>query len=149
MYSKKGVSPLIATVLLISFAVALATVIVNLPIFGPCANLNLIVRDEPPIPPVCFEENHNRINLLVANNGKYNIMGFKASIIGSRKVENTNIQFDLPSHAQEKLVLPFNEENESGTPTEVTLWPVLNRSGESFPCEGDAGRIRMSPIPLC
>ncbi len=146
MYSKKGVSPLIATVLLISFAVALATVIVNLPIFGPCANLNLIVRDDPP---VCFEENHDRINMMIENNGKYNIMGFKTSIIGSKEVENTNIQFDLPSHSTEKLVLPFNEENESGIPTEVTLWPVLNRSGQSFPCEGDAGRIRMSPIPIC
>lgn len=89
LISKKGVSPLIATILLISFAVALGSVVMN---WG--LNLNLAKSEDKCAPveikirnignaEVCFGGN-GYINFVIDNTGNSDINGLSIWIIGEK-----------------------------------------------------------------
>jgi len=89
MFSKKGVSPLIATVLLLAFAVALATVIIQLEPFGKCTMDDVkFDRDGSGQPIVCYDKSANEINAFIFNNDEAAISGFRVTITGTRDTVN-------------------------------------------------------------
>ena len=89
--SKKGVSPLIATVLLIAFAVALGSVVMNWGLSlnkegGPaCASVRFQTRDISSSQ-VCFggSSQNGYINFILDNTGGSDINGIAVAIIGSK-----------------------------------------------------------------
>jgi len=91
---KKGVSPLIATVLLISFAVALGAVVMNwgrnIEIINPvdkCSGVDLTVRKT--IKEICFggTTEDSYINFILDNTGSIDVEGVLIYIIGSKKTK--------------------------------------------------------------
>jgi len=93
-WKKRGVSPLIATVLLISFAVALATVVLNwgknFEIIGEedkCSGVSLTVR--PTNYEVCSggSGKDSYINFIIDNTGSSDISGLRIFIVGDKGTE--------------------------------------------------------------
>ena len=91
-FNKKGVSPLIATVLLISFAVALGSVVLNwgrnLDISGPgdnCAGISITIRNINDYQ-VCYSGSgqDQYINFIIDNNGNKDIRGLGIWITGQK-----------------------------------------------------------------
>jgi flagellin-like protein len=90
-WQKKGVSPLIATVLLISFAVALGAVVMNwgrsIDIIGPddkCAGVGITVRKTNY--EVCFGGSGSDayVNFIIDNTGSMDISGLGIWIVGTK-----------------------------------------------------------------
>jgi len=91
-FNKKGVSPLIATVLLISFAVALGSVVLN---WGrnldfsksgdKCSDVNIKIRDIEDVQ-VCYSiiENNGYINFIIDNDGSIDIDGLGIWVVGEK-----------------------------------------------------------------
>lgn len=90
--NKKGVSPLIATVLLIAFAVALGAVVMN---WGrniefsqsedKCAGVGIKVRETKDYA-VCYSGTGNNIylNFIIDNIGKQDLYGLSIWVVGSK-----------------------------------------------------------------
>jgi flagellin-like protein len=91
-HRKRGVSPLIATVLLISFAVALGAVVMNwgrsLPIAKPgdkCGGVSIIIRNINDAE-VCYSGagQNAYINFIIDNDGSIDIEGLGIWIVGEK-----------------------------------------------------------------
>ena len=92
--SKKGISPLIATVLLIAFAVALGAVVMNVSAglikeqtktpSADCSTLALDIFTVREKPQVCFAD--KVITYRLTNNGAQKISDVKVQIVGEREV---------------------------------------------------------------
>jgi flagellin-like protein len=83
--NKKGVSPLIATVLLIAFAVSLGAVVINLGVnlFGnPCSGVKLEILSVDGNARVCHIVASKTLSMTVVNSGSGEIDGFKLTIVG-------------------------------------------------------------------
>ena len=98
--SKKGVSPLIATILLIAFAVALGSVVMNwglnLDIVKPkdkCKNVEIKIRDIDSSQ-LCYGGfgTNGYINFIIDNTGMIDINGLSISIFGDK---GKTYSFDL------------------------------------------------------
>jgi len=91
-FKKRGVSPLIATVLLISFAVALGAVVMNwgrnldISISGEiCSGVSIKIRNINNVG-VCYAGagENGYINFIIDNNGNRNVDGLGVWIIGEK-----------------------------------------------------------------
>ena len=91
-FKKRGVSPLIATVLLISFAVALGSVVLNwgrnleISNFGdPCSGVSVKVRSMEGVE-VCYTSKDKNANLkfILDNDGSVDINGLGMWIVGEK-----------------------------------------------------------------
>lgn len=93
--SKKGISPLIATVLLIAFAVALGAVVMNVsaslieeqtkePAID-CAKLAIDFFKVRERPQVCFAD--GQVTYRLTNTGIYDVTDVRVQIVGERGVE--------------------------------------------------------------
>jgi len=113
--SKRGLSPLIATVMLIAFAVALGAVVMNWgkgyieeststpsgemsltptpsPVTAPCEQaIQLQVLTISGRPDICFDTAGNKLNYRFENNGQVAIEGGKLQLIGETDVLETDI----------------------------------------------------------
>ncbi len=100
--NQKGMSPLIALIVLVSIAVSLGVLTINI--------INLLTSDESSSP-VCglvdfnikkFKENYflcitdsNKLSFILENTGKQKIDAFKISVIGSSKSYSTELEANL------------------------------------------------------
>ncbi len=95
LLGKKGVSPLVATVLLIAFAVALGAVVMNwgrgyveeapkaAAIADACSgNIQLNILDIAGKKNICLDEANNKISFRFENSGSIKVDGFKIQLIG-------------------------------------------------------------------
>lgn len=83
--NKRGVSPLIATVLLIAFAVSLGAVVINLGVnlFGdPCKERVIDVLEIEGNLHICHVQNTQSLSITLVNSGSKSVDGFKLTIIG-------------------------------------------------------------------
>ena len=104
---KRGVSPLIATVLLIAFAVSLGAVVINLGLnlFGdPCKDKTIEILTIAGAPRVCHIPSTKTISMTIVNSGKDPLDGFKISVVG-----NVAYNEDIPEKFQslEKKVISY------------------------------------------
>jgi flagellin-like protein len=75
---KKGISPLIATVLMIAFAVAIGTMLMNLgkdaiASVGDCPDVKLDIQTINGKPLFCYDTLNNKINVMIKNSGNVDI----------------------------------------------------------------------------
>ena len=75
---KRGISPLIATVLLIAFAVSIGAMIMNwgkdtVMSSGECNNTKIEFQQMSNNPIVCYDTLNNRINTIIKNNGNIQV----------------------------------------------------------------------------
>ena len=91
MSDKKGLSPLIATILLIAFAVAVATVIMTLfqaplpaePV-DPCEGVKLEIDSIDESPLLCYDPQTQAARFIIKNSGTKDIIGIRVRIVDSQ-----------------------------------------------------------------
>ena len=132
---RKGVSPVIATVLLISIVVVIAVIIFiwfnqmtqeSITKFGG-VNVELVCED------VNFDASYNYGTLNIVNNGNVPIFGIKVKILreGSHETKDLNEISDWPSSGLNQGGT-FSEDisSEIGTAEDIILIPVLLGNSE-------------------
>jgi flagellin-like protein len=139
MRSRKAVSPLIATVLLIAFAVALGAVVMNwshslIPNDGvteeSCPDIKLYLEtDAEGNDKIC--QNGDVIEAVVRNDGSVNIVSFKYTIYakGSNKVDNPP-PIEQVVRGHESMAVGFNVPNNFGTVEKIVMVPLLDQDIE-------------------
>ena len=82
---RRGISPLIATVLLIAFAVSIGTMIMNwgkdAVAVGDCSETKLEVQMINEKPLFCYDTLNNKVNVMVKNTGSTNIDSLKMRVV--------------------------------------------------------------------
>jgi len=143
-HEKKGMSPLIATMLLIAFAVALGAMIMNLPFFdtqkvpsGPdCSKVMLELY-----PYLCYAD--NMIKISVRNTGEV-IDGLTLKWVddagpGQREIPDSQLGTD----AVLKKDIPFPLTGK----TSISLVPSMIYKGQLVPCPEPA--LQFEQVPNC
>ncbi|MBI5073515.1 hypothetical protein HZA99_06885, partial [Candidatus Woesearchaeota archaeon] len=80
---KKAVSPLIATVLLIAFAVSLGAVLLTyMTSLGECGGVSIEIPKLNNKPQICYNSNTNKLDFSVENSGREDIDSLKLTLTG-------------------------------------------------------------------
>ncbi len=135
--NKKGVSPLIATVLLIAFAVALGAVVMNWSktqfddgsnsAIGPCSTIDFGIEEIEGSPNLCYS--NQEIFALVHNNGENKILKFKITVLSSTgDPHNSEVLIPVPSYETKKI--DFKIPADFGTIQKIKIIPVTLSDSE-------------------
>jgi flagellin-like protein len=115
--SKKAVSPLIATVLLLAFAVSIATIIVPLePFDTSCSAFEAEITNVGE--GICYNEQNKTMEFFLKNK-KYEIENMKVAIIAN-DAKNINVNIIIEPYHLEKIIIPFDK-SKLKTPKEIQL----------------------------
>lgn len=140
---KKGVSPLIATVLIIGFTIALASSIIiwgtgftklmqksaeELSLRSITCTTDVMIT----IKHACTEGELG-VKVLVENYGVKDIESFNIRILGSEGASAGQIPYKLEANGIKLLTTSYNHE-EVGTVEKVELIPVISYNGENVVC---------------
>ena len=137
--NKRGVSPLIATVLLISFTVALGSVVLqwgkNLPDLSKpgdvCSGVSMKLRSISDVD-VCYSGSgqNSYINFIIDNDGKVDIDGLQIHIIGEKGRETFYFN-DFSIKKENLLNIKDNsvkyDSNTNGNLIEVEFNPIIKK----------------------
>lgn len=147
--SKRAVSPLIATVLLIAFAVALGAVVMNWgrsyvesgeeteaaeeAVAGACeGNIALGILKIGGKPDICFDSSKNTLKYTIENKGTVTIDSVKFQVIGSDDIFNTQIS-SLASADVKKSSVNYDRDK-YGSIQQARFTPVVSGT----PCPSKA-----------
>ncbi|MBU0461387.1 MAG: hypothetical protein KJ574_02245 [Nanoarchaeota archaeon] len=161
--NKRGVSPLIATVLLIAFAVALGAVVMN---WGRgyvedmqdnaktssdtavicTSDIHPEIVQIDKVDQICMNESdpsgtENTVYVIIQNSPRRDIVRFEAMIIGTASKEPLIINLGNSSYlpnAQAKLYNITYDETTYGNVSQITLTPVMSYAGEDIKCKSNA-----------
>ncbi|MFC1752357.1 archaellin/type IV pilin N-terminal domain-containing protein [Thermoproteota archaeon] len=146
--SRKGVSPLIATVLLIAFAVALGAVVMNWgrsyveqttslaedksSIEISCSmdiRMNIIKVDG--VSDICYNEDLETINFTIENTGTERIAGIRVQAIGNKSIVSHEINETFIQGLTLKKYFNYSSEG-NGSIRQVRITPMItvNEKGE-------------------
>lgn len=167
---KKGVSPLIATVLLIAFAVALGAVIMNwgrgfvqdrtadvdrnTKIETGCAlDVAFKISDRRGTPQICYggEGTNGQINFTLENSGKKDIKRIAVVVEGQNGIyQNSSINNSAMSAGvgATKQALPYSY-TDYGTIELVRFTPIIDIAGVETACSGSSRQLDISEIRNC
>jgi flagellin-like protein len=143
--NRKGMSPLIATVLLIAFAVALGAMIINigsnLPVAGPdCSQIILDMS-----PGLCYKE--NAIMVGVTNNGQLSAESLSLKITDA----SGNTMKELPDSTLPSRAV-FNRDIaylKTGNILVSLIPSIKDKSGSLVPCPDHQLQIKDYELPSC
>jgi flagellin-like protein len=134
LHFKKAVSPLIATVLLLAFAVALATVIIQInPFSKDCGDANIKIAELDGIKKVCFYEQDKKISFDLVNS-EFPIHSIRVSVNGANKVLNIdNLGVKVPTNTIQKIAFPYDAKA-YGAAGSIIITARVNISNSLFEC---------------
>ncbi len=135
---KRGVSPLIATVLLIAFAVALGAVIMQ---FGEAA-VGVCGTSIQFNPVACLSSDGTNIKFTVANKGSDEIASLKVDAKGASSSNHKDFAFKIPPKGNREGALPYAA-NIFGELKGVTFTPVIDTTA----CSENA--VHVSTVGTC
>ncbi len=148
---RKGLSPLIATIILIAFAAAMGTLIMTWAIpaeqptamNAPCRGVALELQQLPGAESICYSQNTREIRFLVKNSGDIPIHSLRLRAV-NRQLELT--ERDVRAELDVGGAGSFGLEYETANPNNiaVTIIPILE-GGRACP----SAEIEQIPIPLC
>lgn len=130
---KKAVSPLIATVLLIAFAVALGAVVMNwgrtqftvASSSGLCSSVDIRLESVGDNPGICYSKaKPNTVEFLLENAGKKSVSKFKITVFSDRADPYNGAIEQAVAPADSKR-LEFTYPANFGTVQKVKITPVL------------------------
>jgi flagellin-like protein len=154
--NKKGISPLLATVFLIAFAVSLAVVVVNISAVEvkpvDTNNTEAISQKEAcqgvsidmeviEIPYICYKNlsnNQGMLNYVLRNEGNRDIKGLRVSVLGEKS--SFNRKFDLDAIWEPQGLLDKRNKgieydfSEYGKILKVTFVPIVSYKSQDFDC---------------
>jgi flagellin-like protein len=137
---KRGISPLIATVLLIAFAVAIATMIMNIgggliKNSGECKDVKMEVQTINGKPLFCYDVLNNNINVMLKNTGSVDIEKLKL-IVTSADFSHEEKLIDNSAIKAGAIMTKNINYIRSGT-FKVEIAPVISVSGKDQVCFPD------------
>ncbi len=149
--NKKGISPLIATVLLISFSVALGTMVMSIgrqvaDTRGECEGVILEIQQLNNKAVLCYNSFESRINIILKNVGSTEVNGLKMRIIDSdEKIKEVNISNSkILVGGIFKRDIPYD----NGKGFYIEFIPsVMEETGEVIYCPGKS--VSIDGVPLC
>lgn len=170
-HQKKGVSPLIATVLLIAFAVALGAVVMNWgrsyteqtaenvkkksDVDVKCSlDVKLKLLELSSKPQMCMSENgaSSNITFTVLNDGQKKVEGLRITIFGTSNIATntslSNATVPVAGGTRQSVWYNFNE---VGNVQKVLIVPIVDISGVQTPCSGSGSVLEQerADILLC
>ena len=146
--SKKGISPLIATVLLIAFAVALGAVVMNWgrsyvedtatnaqrtsDIKVDCSlGVAIEIKEISGEPKICLDSDENELVVFLVNKGTILIKGLKTTIIGSDEIVDFDLDFDFDKSDVKKFTFAYDS-SEYGSIDQVIFTPKISIEGSKI-----------------
>jgi flagellin-like protein len=153
--NKRGISPLIATVLLIAFAVALGTVVMNIGQETINSVPNYTAKCEETFieflvfpdstPDVCQADEEVRVAIKSFNS---KVDGVKVNINSERGSDSFDQFFNkqLKDGSNEKVIRPFSKGNK-GKVTIIEVIPILGNEKNPAYCQSNI--IKLSDIKVC
>jgi len=156
---KRGVSPLIATVLLIAFAVALGAVVMN---WGrtyvedtaslareksdteiQCsADVKLDFLKVRNIKRICYDyTTTTSLNFTIENTGKLDITGIEVTVVGEKNINTMLIDLKSANMTLKRARFYKNESvdmGDLGVPQQVRIVPQIEVEGNRITCPGTA-----------
>ncbi|MFW5746673.1 MAG: archaellin/type IV pilin N-terminal domain-containing protein [Nanoarchaeota archaeon] len=150
LLGKKGVSPLIATVLLISFAVALGAVVMNwagsIAHGQSCEGVNFKVVERNGGLAICYDPSGEQVIMTVQNVGKA-LEGVQFESKGEKGVHPSSSMIPMQEGETRDLKAPYSE-RDFGSLVGVSVVPVTGEDAEHVsPC--DQFGIEYSAIAQC
>lgn len=157
--TKRGVSPLIATIILIAFAVALGAVVMNIgrtigqpsdpqTTSGCSVPINLEIVKINENQKICLNDAENQVEMTLKNGGKVIIDNLHVTVIGQ------DLIFNKGSILTQKLgkadARKFNVEYDKskyGEIEQVIITPEIIIDGETIICE--ESRVQVEAVPPC
>jgi len=154
--NKKGMSPLIATVVLIAFAVALGAVIMNISssvveqntnMSYKCGDLSFSVHKfSDGSYDICYSET-SIVFTAEMTRGSINGLKLVAYTSGSSLfTEPDALSERLTVGGPKKIVIPFNKAVYGGI-AEIKMWPILGQGDDAHLC--DNAPFLISEVPMC
>jgi len=157
--SKKGVSPLISTVLLIAFAVALGAVVMN---WGRTyvedtanfareksdteircsSDVKLDWLSVKNVKRLCYSyATTTKLNFTIENIGKLDIVGLSVTVVGSKNINTTLIELKAENITLARSRFYRNESVELGDlgiPSQIRIVPEIEVQGNRVSCPATA-----------
>jgi len=139
LMNKRGISPLIATLLLISFAVAVGVVIMNfskaeVEAQAECPiDVNLRFAVINGVEQICYDQNKGEFSFVIENGINTDISGIVVNIIGTEKAETYESDEALIRAASFVKKISYTSEI-SGMIRQVKISPKVELQGEIFIC---------------
>jgi flagellin-like protein len=146
MFGKKGVSPLIATVLLIAFSVALGAVVMTYSgSLGECGSVYIELVEKGGEPEVCLD-GYDLIFTL-ENGPKEAISSFKLTYYGNLDATTIDLEETLGPGEVRKFTTEYNS-NAFGALEKFKIVPVVIENGGQLICPSEKSII-VQGIPRC
>jgi len=148
VYEKKGVSPLIATVLLIAFAIAILAVILSWSstVFS-CIDQPIRIAKISGKPDICVDNIGNRVRIGIENSNEVTISGLSIAVSGSNEIINERISDPIGLSETKKVEVPFDKS--IGQIMKVRVTPILNESSGKKICSSEDKSIQVENIESC
>jgi flagellin-like protein len=142
-FSKKGVSPLIATVLLISFAVALGAVIMNwagsLSGGRACHDLDIEIEE------MCFDASAQQFKISVHAQVQ-GVDGMQIKLTGSADTLIVDMRKSVPEGSSQMFALIYDVA-EYGELRQASVAPIIDVSGHAEVCH--VKQVQQSTVKSC
>ncbi len=145
---KKAVSPLIATVLLIAFAVSLGAVLLTyMTSLGECGGVSIEVAELEGESVVCFNSNTNKLDFTLENSGREDVEYLKLTLTGALNVDNTDVTRAIPRSETEKISVDYKMQY-LGKLQKLKIVPVVIEDDEEVICPTEK-TLTIEGIPEC
>lgn len=150
MGERKAMSPLIATVLLIAFAVAFTALIVSavslLAGGRQACDKAAISMGQEEAPTICLDEATGQLHMAIKNTGSAAITGFAVTAAGEKAAVEEEVAATLNKDASDEYTVTYPAEN--GALQELTIVPLLGEE-EKEACGGSAITVAGGKISRC
>ncbi len=146
--NKKAVSPLIATVLLIAFAVSLGAVLLTyMTSLGECGSVSIEVAAIDGNPQICYNSNNNKLEFTIENSGREDVEYLKLSLTGALNVDNVDVTRAISRSETEKMSVDYKMQY-LGKLQKLKIMPVVLEDNEEVICPSEKS-LTIEGIPDC
>lgn len=146
--NNKAVSPLIATVLLIAFAVSLGAVLLTyMTSLGECGSVSIEVATIDGNPQICYNSNSNKLEFTIENSGREDVEYLKLSLTGALNVDNVDVMRAISRSETEKMSVDYKLQY-LGKLQKLKIMPVVLEDNEEVICPSEKS-LTIEGIPDC
>ena len=146
--NKKAVSPLIATVLLIAFAVSLGAVLLTyMTSLGECGSVSMEIPKLNDKSQVCYNSNTNKLDFSVENSGREDIDSLKLTLTGVLNIDNVDVDHPIAQSETGKISIDYKMVY-LGKLEKLKITPVTIESDQKIICSDDKA-LEIENIPEC
>jgi len=149
---RRGLSPLIATILLIAFAAALGTLIMTWALpdgqlrtaDDPCLNVQLELQQLPGAQAICYSQNSREMRFIVKNVGETHVPALRLRITNRQfEITERDVRAQLEPGGAGNYHLEYNVPSPNGLI--ATIIPLVGDNLRACP----AVEIEVSDISVC